>query len=879
MSATISKFSHIMGILTAILCCLFIAVTPVKALAAPAEGATVRYSGASGTVTWEIYTDGTMVIRPTDGNEGTMASLSGSSNGAPWYSRRFSIKRVETQGAIHLGSSAAYMFYDMSNCTWMDLSGFDTSNVTNMSGMFSGSKVTSLDLSGWDTSKVTYMNSMFYNSAAASLGDLSGWDTSKVTSMSGMFNGSKATSLGDLSRWDTSSVTTMQSMFSGSAATSLDLSSWDTSKVTDMSYMFSNSAVTSLDLSGWDTSKVTDMADLFNSCKATSFGDLSGWDTSKVTNMSYMFRNSAATSLDLSGWNTSKVTNMSYMFNSSKATSLGDLSGWDTSNVTNMSYMFSNSVTTSLGDLSGWNTSNVTTMQNMFQASAATSLGDLSGWDTSKVTSMSGMFYNSKATSLGDLSGWDTSNVTNMGNMFYSSKVTNLDLSGWDTSKVTSMSSMFRESKATSFGDLSGWDTSKVANMSYMFSSSAATNLDLSGWDTLNATDMSYMFSSSKVEDVTFGENFSFKGKNITSTSRQALLPTPPSATTTGKWIREDGAVDAKTPEELRDNYDANAAAWAGKWVWEEMPTKYTVKFNPPAGGGYAGSMPDQKIAASEAGVLNGNAFSRFDYSFDHWDGSDGRTYTDGQTIPANRFRVGDTLTLTAVFTKDQHVLSFIDGVAEFTLKAGEKAVFSDLPGGSKYQIWEETPSGWQLIDQTNAAGTVIPNQTTDASFTNEYVPGTATFTLMAQKTLDGTLPGDGQFQFELIDADNAVVQTVSNNAAGIVQFDQIVFRQPGTYVYQIHEVRGDDPGISYDAHTEVVTITVSDDGHGNLTATSSSMTTLPSFENETKPGMLTVEKKVQGGNSDQVFTFEIELTNDKGMPLSNVHVVGETAE
>ena len=90
--------------------------------------------------------------------------------------------------------------------------------------------------------------------------------------------------------------------------------------------------------------------------------------------------------------------------------------------------------------------------------------------------------------------------------------------------------------------------------------------------------------------------------------------------------------------------------------------------------------MPDQKIAASEAGVLNGNAFSRFDYSFDHWDGSDGRTYTDGQTIPANRFRVGDTLTLTAVFTKDQHVLNFIDGVAEFTLKAGEKRdIFQEI--------------------------------------------------------------------------------------------------------------------------------------------------------------------------------------------------------
>ena len=796
MSATISKFSRIMGILTAILCCLFIAVTPVKALAAPAEGATVRYSGTSGTVTWEIYTDGTMVIRPTSGDEGTMASLRGDTSGAPWYFRRSSIKKVETQGKIYLGSNAAYMFYGTSNCTEMDLSGFDVSGVMDMRDMFG-------------------------NCSAASINGISGWDTS--------------------------SVTRMQNMFEDSKAENLDLSGWDTSKVRDMSYMFCNSAT-------------------------TSFGDLSGWDTSKVTNMRYMFKSSAATRLDLSRWDTSNVTNMSGMFSRCAATSLGDLSGWNTSKVTNMSNMFSGSKATSLGDLSGWDTSKVTDMSSMFSNSAATSLG------TSKVTDMSSMFYQSEVTSL-DLSGWDTSKVRDMSYMFCNSATTSFgDLSEWDTSNVTNMSKMFYESKATSL-DLSRWNTSNVKNMSEMFCYSKAISLDLSGWDTSNATNMNRMFTVADVEDITLGENFRFKGKNIASTNDQALLPTPPFFTTTRKWVREDQSVEAKTPTELRDQYDANAAAWAGKWVWEEAPTKYTVKFNPPAGGGYAGSMPDQKIKATEAGTLNANEFSRFDYSFDHWDGSDGRTYADGQTIPANTFNVGDTLTLTAVFTKDQHVLNFIDGVAEFTLKAGEKAVFSDLPGGSKYQIWEETPSGWQLIDQTNAAGTVVPNQTTDASFTNEYVPGTATFTLMAQKTLDGMLPGDGQFEFELIDSDNTVVQTVSNNAAGIVQFDQIVFRQPGTYVYQIREVRGDDPGISYDAHTEVVTITVSDDGHGNLTAASSSMTTLPSFENETKPGMLTVEKKVQGGSSDQVFTFEIELTNDRGMPLSNVHVVGETAE
>ena len=51
--------------------------------AAPAGGATIASSGTSGTVTWEIYTDGTMVIRPTNGDEGTMASLSTSAGNSP----------------------------------------------------------------------------------------------------------------------------------------------------------------------------------------------------------------------------------------------------------------------------------------------------------------------------------------------------------------------------------------------------------------------------------------------------------------------------------------------------------------------------------------------------------------------------------------------------------------------------------------------------------------------------------------------------------------------------------------------------------------------------------------------------------------------------
>ena len=197
------------------------------------------------------------------------------------------------------------------------------------------------------TSKIcTYINNkpiasmsyMFSNSQATTL-DVSSFDTSNVTDMSDMFNISQATTL-DLSNFNTSNVTNMYNMFGYSKATTLDLSNFDTKNVTDMSYMFVNSQATTLDLSNFDTSNVTNMNYMFAGSQAATL-DLSNFNTSNVTNMGQMFANSKATTLDLSNFNTSNVTDMMSMFSGSQATTL-DLSNFDTSNVTDMSYMFNN---------------------------------------------------------------------------------------------------------------------------------------------------------------------------------------------------------------------------------------------------------------------------------------------------------------------------------------------------------------------------------------------------------------------------------------------------------------------------------------------------------------------------------------------------------
>ncbi len=293
-----------------------------------------------------------------------------------------------------------------------------------------------------DDKPVLALSYMFAHSKATSV-DLSSFDTSNVTTMKGMFFNTSATSL-DLSGFDTSSVTTMQYMFSSSSATSLDLSSFDTSNVTNMNGMFQDSVATSIEVGSFSTSNVTDMQRMFRSSKATSL-DLSSFDTSNVTDMSYMLQYCEATSLDVSSFDTSKVTNMSWMFSGSKAESLV-LSNFNTSNVTDMGAMFYYSEALTI-DVSSFDTSNVTTMGSMFFYTLASSL-DVSNFDTSKVTNMYSMFAFSYATSI-DVSNFDTSNVTSMEHMFEWCDAAVLDLSSFDTSNVTTMESMFSNNGAT----------------------------------------------------------------------------------------------------------------------------------------------------------------------------------------------------------------------------------------------------------------------------------------------------------------------------------------------------------------------------------------------------------------------------------------------
>ncbi|MBR3412864.1 MAG: BspA family leucine-rich repeat surface protein [Bacteroidales bacterium] len=206
----------------------------------------------------------------------------------------------------------------VSNLTSIDFgNGFNTSRVASMNGMFYGCwQLTSCDPSIFNTSNVTDMSYMFSYCGLTSL-NLSSFNTPNVIDMSHMFECCRHLTSLNVSSFSTSNVTNMESMFAACEnLATLNVSNFNTSRVTNMESMFSScSTLTSLDLSHFNTSRVTDMFGIFQRCSSLTSIDVSNFNTSCVTDMRRMFEGcSSLTTLDLSCFNTSNVIDMSWMF-------------------------------------------------------------------------------------------------------------------------------------------------------------------------------------------------------------------------------------------------------------------------------------------------------------------------------------------------------------------------------------------------------------------------------------------------------------------------------------------------------------------------------------------------------------------------------------
>ncbi|MBQ1509124.1 MAG: BspA family leucine-rich repeat surface protein [Erysipelotrichaceae bacterium] len=314
------------------------------------------------------------------------------------------------------------MFFRCDYLTSLDLSKFDTGNVTDMGYMFGYClSLASLDVSRFNTSNVTNMSYMFASCSGLSSLDVSGFDTGNVTNMEGMFSECSGLKSLDLSSFKTDNVTTMSQMFSRcSGLTSLDLRHFNTGNVLMMNSMFGSCmGLTSLNVSSFNTSNVVSMIGMFAGCSALTSLDLSSFDTGKVKDMSQMFyKCSSLPTVDLKHFKTGKVTKMSQMFSECSALKTMDLSGFDTGNVTTMDRLFEKCPKLTSVNLSGLNTSAVTSIRDMFVGCSSLTSLDLSSFDTGDVIDMYRMFSGCSKLSSLDLSSFDTSKVSLMTDMF-----------------------------------------------------------------------------------------------------------------------------------------------------------------------------------------------------------------------------------------------------------------------------------------------------------------------------------------------------------------------------------------------------------------------------------------------------------------------------
>lgn len=251
----------------------------------------------------------------------------------------------------------------------------------------------------------------------------------------------------------------------------------------------------------------------------------------------------------------------------------------------------------------------------------------------------------------------------------------------------------------------------------------------------------------------------------------------------------------------------------------------------------------------------------------------------------------GDGEPVSGTFGKGEHAVTFTDGKATFKLKDGEEKAITGLPVGVHYTVAEDAVEGYTTTAE-GAEGTVTEDGAL-AAFTNTY--GTATegrdvstagfFT----KTLEGRDWAEGDsFQFVLTGEDGAPMpgdsadgsKTVSvTAAAGTRAGDRVAFdfgpirytlndiKDAGfaevggkrvrakTFTYTVREVRPDDgsaiAGVAYDGHVATMTVTVTDDGSGNLTATTPAIA------------------QASGGDFVNTYTTELDYSARAGVRLS----------
>ena len=248
--------------------------------------------------------------------------------------------------------------------------------------------------------------------------------------------------------------------------------------------------------------------------------------------------------------------------------------------------------------------------------------------------------------------------------------------------------------------------------------------------------------------------------------------------------------------------------------------------------------------AGSEAGVTYDTAKHEVKVAVvDNGAGELVATVTDNNPTFTNTYKAASTtVKITAKKVLEGKALEA--GKYEFELKEGDKVIgtaknaadgtvaFEGIEykeaGSHTYTISEKAGSEAGVTYDTathkvtvevvdNGAGKLVATVTdNNPTFTNTYVASSTQVTFTAKKVLEGKELVKDQFKFELKEGDK-VIETATNAADGTVTFKAIDFAKAGVYTYTITEVKGDDKNIKYDENSYKVTVTVTDNGAGQL--------------------------------------------------------------
>ena len=201
------------------------------------------------------------------------------------------------------------------------LENWNTSRGINFNSMFENArKLTALNLANWKMGSTVSLNGTFRGMLnLTSLGDLSGWDTSHVTDFANLFfNDQKLGNRNFLKNWNVSQAKTISGMFTNNQnLTKLDLTGWQTKNIKDLSYTFQNcSNLTEIKgLDQLDTSNVQNMSYLFaNDWQLKSLPNIGNWNLSNATDLSYMLFNDPVylPKIDFSHWQTDNIANLDH---------------------------------------------------------------------------------------------------------------------------------------------------------------------------------------------------------------------------------------------------------------------------------------------------------------------------------------------------------------------------------------------------------------------------------------------------------------------------------------------------------------------------------------------------------------------------------------